>query len=213
MPFHCESEERLYFTRVEQAFDRLKDRWVLATVPFTAELARTPPHVRPAFRDRPRDGYQAVREGDAWGADWSTGWFHLRGEVPAAWAGRTVVAWIEINGEGLLYDRDGKALQGITNGSVFDHWASRPIMPLFAAANGGEQVELAVVMRAEKEACTVIRLVETRGLRSAATVRLAKPGRLVPCDLLEWKDGEAGATAAEHRVELAPFEIRTYKLR
>ncbi|KAH0533597.1 hypothetical protein FGG08_007646, partial [Glutinoglossum americanum] len=77
---------------------------------------------------------------------------------------------------------------------------------------GGQGVELAVVKRAEKAEQVVIRLVETRGMRSSATVRLAKPGRLVACDLLEWTDGAATVAAAEHRVELAPFEIRTYKL-
>ena len=92
---------------------------------------------------------------------------------------------------------------------AFAGWSGAPAMPVTVA---GEGVDLAVLKRAEKEDRLVLRLVETRGQHSAATVRLAKAGRLIPCDLLEWHDGEAAPAAVEHRVELAPFEIRTYKL-
>lgn len=142
MPFHSQSEERLYLSRIECAYKRLKDRWITASVPLAAELATLPSHTRPPFMAKPTTGYRAVVEGEEWGRNWMTGWFRLTATVPAAWAGREVVAWVDIGGEGLLYDRDGKALQGITDGSVFDRWAARPTMPLFATSAGGEQVEL-----------------------------------------------------------------------
>ena len=40
------------------------------------------------------------RVGDLWGPPWSTTWFHVRGRVPEEWAGRTVVALIDLGGHG-----------------------------------------------------------------------------------------------------------------
>jgi alpha-mannosidase len=142
MPFHNAAEERLYFQRIERAYGRLKDRYILASVPFTAEVAMLPPHTRPVFKDRPKSGYAPIAEGAEWGKNWSSAWFKLSGTVPQEWAGKEVQAWCEITGEGLLFDTQGNALQGITSGSVFDHGAARPFMPLYKAAKGGEQVEL-----------------------------------------------------------------------
>ena len=142
MPFHSQSEERLYLARIDAVYKRLKDRWITASVPLNAELATLPPHTRPAFSAKPAAGFKAVAEGQEWGRNWMTGWFRLTATVPADWAGREVVAWIDIGGEGLLYDSAGKALQGITDGSVFDRWAARPTMTLFKACRGGERVDL-----------------------------------------------------------------------
>lgn len=145
MPYHLPAEERLYLQRIEQVCNRLRSRYITDSVTFTAEVAKLGAHERPLFKDKPAAGYAAIAEGDEWGRDWSSAWFHLRGTVPAAWAGREVVAWVEITGEGLIYDAQGKALQGITHGSVFDNvtgTSARPIMPLFKAAKGGEAVEL-----------------------------------------------------------------------
>lgn len=142
MPFHLPAEERLYLRRIEVTYDRLKSAFIADSVPLQAEVARLGSHQRPVFAKKPADGYVPIREGEEWGRDWSTAWFRLRGEVPAAWSGREVVAWIEIHGEGLLYDLQGRALQGITNGSVFGVWTARPFMPLFKAARGGERVDL-----------------------------------------------------------------------
>ena len=77
----------------------------------------------------------------------------------------------------------------------------------------GEGVELAALKRAEKEPCVVIRLVERRGVHSAATIRLARSARLIETDLLEWHDGNSTEESMEHRVQMAPFEIKTFKLR
>ncbi len=78
--------------------------------------------------------------------------------------------------------------------------------------SGNQGVELAVVKRAEKSAQVVIRLVETRGMRSQVVVELVKPGALIPCDLLEWHDGKPTAVASRHTFELKPFELATFKL-
>ena len=75
-----------------------------------------------------------------------------------------------------------------------------------------EGISLEAIKRAEKEACHVIRLVETRGRRSAGLLQLAGTGaRLVETDLLEWSDGPAH-DGPDVELTLRPFEIRTYKI-
>lgn len=142
MPYHLPAEERLYLRRAELVAERLRERYITASVPLTAEVAVLPAQARPLFKDKPTSGYRAITEGEEWGRAWQTGWFRLAGTIPAAWAGKQVVAWIDTTGEGLVYDLDGKALQGVTNGSVFDAKALRPFVPLQRACAGGERIEL-----------------------------------------------------------------------
>ena len=142
MPYHLPAEERLYIRRAELAAERVRERYITASIPLKAEVAVLPAQARPLFKDKPTTGYKPVHEGEEWGREWQTGWFRLSGTVPAEWAGKQVVAWLDTEGEGLVYDLAGKAIQGVTHGSVFDVKAERPFVPLFAAARGGEQVEL-----------------------------------------------------------------------
>ncbi|MCK6491021.1 MAG: glycosyl hydrolase-related protein [Planctomycetes bacterium] len=142
MPFHLPAEERLYIRRAELVAERLREAYITDSVVLDAQVAVLPPHTRPTFADKPASGYRPVREGEEWGREWQTGWFRLSGTVPAAWAGRQVVGWIDTEGEGLVYDLAGTAIQGVTHGSVFDKAATRPFVPLFAACAGGERVEL-----------------------------------------------------------------------
>ncbi|MES2657409.1 MAG: glycoside hydrolase family 38 C-terminal domain-containing protein [Verrucomicrobiota bacterium] len=43
--------------------------------------------------------FTAVNEGVAWGKEWGTAWFRFQGEVPAAWAGKEVVALVDLSFE------------------------------------------------------------------------------------------------------------------
>jgi alpha-mannosidase len=87
-----------------------------------------------------------------------------------------------------------------------------PATPVPVTVEGTEGVELAVVKRAEKSQQLVVRLVETRGLHSQTTLRLATPARIASCDILEWTDDPPSAPATAHPLRLAPFEIRTLKV-
>jgi alpha-mannosidase len=40
--------------------------------------------------------FAPVEVGDHWGPPWSTTWFHVKGQVPAQWAGQTVVAVFDL---------------------------------------------------------------------------------------------------------------------
>ncbi len=94
--------------------------------------------------------------------------------------------------------------------SLFEGFAAeKAALPVSVA---GEGVELAVLKRAEKESCLVVRVVESRGLAAQAVLRAGDAKRrFVETDLLEWKNG-APSAGPELRVALKPFEIRTWKL-
>ena len=86
--------------------------------------------------------YKSINEGDSWGKKWESAWFHLEGDVPDDWSGETVAANLDFSGEGLVYDTNGKVLQGITNASIWDPNFARTRVTLFETSNGGEQIEL-----------------------------------------------------------------------
>ncbi|WP_040749883.1 alpha-mannosidase [Nocardia transvalensis] len=63
-----------------------------------------------------------IEPGAAWGAPWGTSWLTVEGTVPAAWAGRTVEAIIDLGFdagstgfqcEGLVYRPDGSPVKGL----------------------------------------------------------------------------------------------------
>jgi len=49
-----------------------------------------------SYAEAVRGEFAPISVGDAWGPPWSTTWFHVRGSVPAAWAGRQVVAVFDL---------------------------------------------------------------------------------------------------------------------
>lgn len=66
--------------------------------------------------------YEPLSTGQPWGAPWGTSWFKVTGSVPAAWAGRTVEAVLDLGFnkatpgfqcEGLVHTPDGTPLKGI----------------------------------------------------------------------------------------------------
>ncbi|MEV0972328.1 alpha-mannosidase [Microtetraspora glauca] len=93
------------------------------------------------------EGLSAVPEpiavGDGWGAPWGTSWFTVTGTVPAAWAGRTVEAILDLGFdenmpgfqcEGLVYRPDGTPVKGL---NPRNQWVR-----VGAPVEGGEEVRL-----------------------------------------------------------------------
>ncbi|MBT2442583.1 alpha-mannosidase [Streptomyces sp. ISL-36] len=86
-----------------------------------------------------------IAVGDAWGAPWGTSWLTVSGTVPAAWAGRTVEALIDLGFdanmpgfqcEGLVYRPDGSPVKGLNPRNQWVRIASPAV--------GGEEVLLHV---------------------------------------------------------------------
>ncbi|GAA1272764.1 glycoside hydrolase family 38 C-terminal domain-containing protein [Kitasatospora nipponensis] len=89
--------------------------------------------------------YSPVRVGESWGAPWGTSWFRVSGTVPAAWAGRTVEALLDLGFdenmpgfqcEGLVYRPDGTPVKGL---NPRNQWVR-----IGAPVAGGESVLLHV---------------------------------------------------------------------
>ncbi len=76
----------------------------------------------------------------------------------------------------------------------------------------GEGVALAALKKAEKEDCTVVRLVESHGRHSTCRLNIAGEAALTPCDLLEWHE-ETPLEGRSHALHFKPFEIKTFKIR
>jgi alpha-mannosidase len=77
----------------------------------------------------------------------------------------------------------------------------------------GEGASIEALKKAEKEDALVVRVVETRGARSKVSLLCdGGIGRLVETDLMEWKNlGEVPCAGGKAELELAPFEIKTFK--
>ncbi|MER7503850.1 glycoside hydrolase family 38 C-terminal domain-containing protein [Nonomuraea pusilla] len=88
---------------------------------------------------------EPIAVGDAWGAPWGTSWFTVTGTVPAAWAGRTVEAVLDLGFdknmpgfqcEGLVYRPDGTPVKGL---HPRNDWVR-----IGSPVEGGEEVRLHV---------------------------------------------------------------------
>ena len=117
--------------------------------------------------------YDTVRPGFRWGPVWSTAWFRIRGEVPAAMAGRPVALRFSSGTEALLW-WDGAPRQG------FDD--NRDACLLFPAAKGGEAIDCLV-----EAACNMPLGISTfwwdhPELRTRWAEE--RPGRLGACELV-----------------------------
>ncbi|MBF6330510.1 alpha-mannosidase [Nocardia transvalensis] len=107
-----------------------------------------------------------IRSGDRWGAPWGTSWLTVEGTVPAAWAGRTVEAIIDLGFdqnmtgfqcEGLVYRPDGSPVKGLHPRS--------PWVRVASPAVGGEHV----VLHVEAASNPVIPFFSPTGLGDKAT--------------------------------------------
>lgn len=133
-------DTQIAIRRMEQFHRRAVKEIISSTTPLAAAFSCTDEPV--PFGERGTLSYAAIEPGAVWGQTWQSAWFSLRGEVPSDWRGKTVVAQIDLGGEGLVFLPDGRMMQGITNGSVFDTEFGRDIVRLFDSSAGGERVEL-----------------------------------------------------------------------
>jgi alpha-mannosidase len=134
------TEEAIRVRRLERWYTGLEGMVLEKSAPIGARLLSARP-IFPRQPHEPSEG-RAIAEGDVWGRTWETAWFHLTGRVPADWSGRTVVAQIDLGGEGLLLLPGGECLQGISNHSIFSREFKRDIVHLFRPCRGNEEVDL-----------------------------------------------------------------------
>jgi alpha-mannosidase len=128
------------------------------------------------FAEAMRGEYQAFKVGDRWGPPWSTTWFHIRGRVPEAWAGKRVIAVLDIGFEGstgftceALAWRDGKPWRAvdpnhrwlpITSGEV-DFYLEAAANPK-AVVSGPDKAPSMIALRVSPEPAFIFRQAELR---------------------------------------------------
>lgn len=140
------AEQNIYIKRFEK-FLCLSEKALLPEyVLLNAEFAMSKDII--AFNDAVKLKYTTINEEDKWGVEWEKAWFHFKGKIPTSWNGRAVSANLDLNGEGLVFSKEGTILQGITNNSVMCSSYKIDLVHLTDKCKGGENVELWVDMSA-----------------------------------------------------------------
>ncbi|HEY8841362.1 MAG TPA: alpha-mannosidase, partial [Candidatus Dormibacteraeota bacterium] len=128
------------------------------------------------YADAVRAEFAPIEVGDAWGPPWSTTWFHVRGSVPAAWAGQRVVAFFDLGFlaptgftcEALAW-RDGLPWRGVDpnhqwlpiSGSDVDFYLEAAANPT-ATLSGPEPAPSMIALRDSPDLAFVLRTADLR---------------------------------------------------
>lgn len=170
--------------RIQPFMERLLSETIVETVPFSARFS---PSKEPVPFEKRLDGNFVYAEiGQVWGGTWDSAWFHLKGSIPEGWAGKTVAAEIDLNGEALIFDESGCPVYGLSGGSAFLPGYKKDLYMIAECYSGGEEVELWV-----EAAANNIMGVDRPPMRQAAIERMPYNGiiqrlRLVQYDLETW---------------------------
>lgn len=89
-------------------------------------------------------GFQPLHPGQVWGEHGATAHFRFSGTIPAKWAGKPVVALINLEGEAGILDSQGAIVQRLSSGNAFGIPCEMEEIPLQAACKGGEPVLIEV---------------------------------------------------------------------
>ncbi|NLL56804.1 MAG: alpha-mannosidase [Clostridiales bacterium] len=89
--------------------------------------------------------FKPMKKGDLWGGRFDCCWFRVQGQVPKECQGKHIVAILNFNGEGAIYDKQGTVLQGLTQILSFIE-AGQPrvgkqIAEIAKSAKGGEIID------------------------------------------------------------------------
>jgi len=127
-----------------------------------------------SFEEAVHGEFLPVHAGDAWGAPWSTTWFHVRGRVPDEWKGRNVVAVFDLGFDGptgftceALAWKDGKPWRGVdpnhrrlpVDGPEIDFYLEAAANPR-ATEQGREPAPSMIALRSSPEPAFVLRQAE-----------------------------------------------------
>jgi alpha-mannosidase len=118
-------------------------RWLYPEA-IPVQLSVYPAPDRIPFDQALRGEYRPARVGEMFGPRWATHWFHVEGEIPAAWRGHEVHFLWDSSSEAMVW-QDGAPAQGLT-GTVGAENALRCDFIVTKNARGGERVDLYVEM-------------------------------------------------------------------
>ncbi|MDR1906357.1 MAG: glycosyl hydrolase-related protein [Clostridiales bacterium] len=90
--------------------------------------------------------FKSINIGDKWGDFFDCAWFKFSGTVPENCRGKHIVAVVDIDGEGCVFDNDGNPVQGLTSltggTDLFQPVAAKKVVDLISYSQGGERVNL-----------------------------------------------------------------------
>ena len=116
--FLNKKETSIIISRIEQWNSRLQGLFVEDKISLSAKFAWSKNSV--PFIEKNKLKYKPITKGESWGKEWDSAWFCLSGHVKKEWRGKKIIADLDFSGEGLVYDANGKEIQGITNASIWD---------------------------------------------------------------------------------------------
>ena len=131
--------EKFYLTRFQRFSERLKKHIFAEKADLNGSYRLLDGYQN--FENSIAGDFQELKHGQDLAGAWGVIMIKLCAQIPQDWAGKRVVAELDFDAEGLIFDPQGRALQSITNGSVFDSTHARDWMTLADPAQGGEDVE------------------------------------------------------------------------
>ena len=135
-----EREQRFYEAQADRLVSRLSRLMYTSSHPLSVTGAVSAEPV--PFERRSGLTYRPMAEGEVWGTNWKSAWFHLVGKVPADWRGACVVLHMDFGSEACLFDAGGRPAGGLSRASIFAPGFKRDIVDLTEHAAGGEAVDL-----------------------------------------------------------------------
>ena len=82
-----------------------------------------------------------------WGRNFSCAWFRMSGKVPLSMRGKSVVALINLEGEGCVFDKNGSPYQGLTPHFDDRHGGllgPKKELKLYQSCRGGEEISILI---------------------------------------------------------------------
>ena len=126
-----------YVGRARCFLQRLPEYFFAEQQPLTLEYWNSGQEIVP-YAERRRGAFRSVSEGEVWGRDWDSAWFHVVWQAPRAWKGKEIVCRFNFGGEALLFDDEGVPYYAFSKSSIFDSRFTRDIYPAIRRARGGE---------------------------------------------------------------------------
>lgn len=143
-PFY---EQEITQDTIYAALGRLKEKVYTKITELDAEFSASEEPV--SFTDRLNLNYRRIQPGEKWGGLFDCAWFHFTGRADESCTGKKLALLIDLNGEGCVYDENGSAVQGLTNGSsAFCPTLDRVgvpvkrVVPLTESSCGDEKIDV-----------------------------------------------------------------------
>ena len=100
------------------------------------------------FEDLDHSKFVPILKYQKWAKKFGCAWFHFTGKVADKAKGKHVVCRLKLQGEGLVFGKDGYIIQGVTQvlskGDVFHSLIGKQVIDISRNAEGGEDIDFYV---------------------------------------------------------------------